>query len=316
MLVLLIGIGAALSYVKFGLPSVGDSPELHVDVTPDRVVRGKYLANHVNACMDCHSKRDWTQFAGPITPGTLGAGGDRFGHEMGLPGTVYARNITPYGIGDWTDGELFRCITTGVDRNGGALFPLMPYKAYGKMDKEDVYSIIAYLRTLPAIKNDIPERSLDFPLNFIINTIPAKGEPMERPTEDDSIAYGRYLTISAGCVECHSPSEKGKIVEGMEYAGGGSFKLPGCTVRSANLTPDATGLASWTQDVFVKRFKQYEDAAYKSPKLTMMDNNSIMPWMMYARMSEGDLKAIYNYLRTLQPISNQIQKYERNTASL
>src|SRR5690606_41947964 len=85
----------------------------------------------------CHSPRDWSRFSGPITPGTLGMGGDRFDQTVGMPGVFYARNITPAGIGRYTDGELFRVITSGVTKEGHAIFPLMPYPYYGKMDPED-----------------------------------------------------------------------------------------------------------------------------------------------------------------------------------
>src|SRR5665213_1849553 len=70
--------------------------------------------------------------------------------------------------------EIFMTITTGVDKYGKALFPVMPYHYYGKMDKEDIYDIIAYIRSLPPIENKTPDRSIDFPMNFIVNTIPTK----------------------------------------------------------------------------------------------------------------------------------------------
>lgn len=71
--ILLILVG--LSYLHFALPNVGEAPDLKVEITPERVERGRYLANAVTVCMDCHSKRDWSQWAGPIIPGTYGGGG-------------------------------------------------------------------------------------------------------------------------------------------------------------------------------------------------------------------------------------------------
>jgi hypothetical protein len=62
--------------------------------------------------MDCHSTRDWSKFSGPLVEGTLGQGGERFDQTVGMPGVVYSKNITPARIGDYTDGELFRLITT------------------------------------------------------------------------------------------------------------------------------------------------------------------------------------------------------------
>ncbi len=108
ILIVIFGIGFTF-YVKSAFPKVDAPPQLKVDITPERVARGKYLANHVMVCIDCHSTRDWSKFSGPIVPGTEGKGGDMFDESMGFPGTFYARNITPYGIGNWTDGEVVQC---------------------------------------------------------------------------------------------------------------------------------------------------------------------------------------------------------------
>lgn len=86
VLILIVGIASIAGYLKFALPDVGDAPDLTVELTPERIKRGEYLANHVTACMDCHSTRDWTVFSGPLENGTLGKGGEYFGPEMGFPG--------------------------------------------------------------------------------------------------------------------------------------------------------------------------------------------------------------------------------------
>ncbi|MBA4168132.1 MAG: cytochrome C, partial [Chitinophagaceae bacterium] len=46
----------------------------HVSLTPDKIERGRYLANAVCACVDCHSTREWTQFSGPMIDSTAGIG--------------------------------------------------------------------------------------------------------------------------------------------------------------------------------------------------------------------------------------------------
>ncbi len=130
-----VGIGALLAYVKFALPDVDKAQDLKVELTPERIARGSYLANHVTVCMDCHSTRDFSKFSGPVVEGTLGKGGDRFDETMGFPGVYYSKNITPAGISRYTDGELYRGITTGVTKEGRAMFPVMPYPYYSKMDR-------------------------------------------------------------------------------------------------------------------------------------------------------------------------------------
>ncbi len=306
-----IGVATTGTYIKVFLPNVGEPPGIKIEQTPERIERGRYLAHNVAVCMDCHSSRNWSEFAGPLS-GNPGGGGEIFGKEMGFPGTIYASNITPYNLGNWTDGEIFRAITTGVNKNGQALFPIMPYHNYGKMDKEDIYSIIAYIRTLDPIENNTAERKLDFPLNFIVNTVPQKAEFKPKPNENDQLAYGAYLVNATGCVNCHSKRDKGTVVKGSEFGGGMEFQQSAGFVRSPNITPDKeTGIGNWTKEAFVQRFKMYADSSYKSKKYTKDDLNSPMPWLMYADMKKEDLEAIYTYLQSITPISNAVNRYEK-----
>jgi len=306
-----VAIAGLLTYIKVALPNVGEAEELKIDYTAERIERGRYLAHSVTVCMDCHSKRDWSKFSGPLQEGTLGMGGDRFDQTIGLPGVFYARNITPFGINRYTDGELFRLITSGVTKEGRAMFPLMPYLNYGRMDKEDIYSIISYVRSLPSIENTVPDSEADFPMNFIINTIPTKPVHQTKPEKTDLIAYGAYMVNAAGCGECHTKVDKGQIIPELMFGGGRDFKFPdGSVVNSANISPDKeTGIGAWTEEMFLARFKVYSDSAYTTPSVAMGEFNSIMPWTMYSKMDEEDLRAIYSYLRTVKPISNKVVKF-------
>lgn len=310
-IILFIGLIAGIAYLKFALPNVGEAPEMKVELTPERIERGKYLANHITVCIDCHSERDWTKFSAPLVEGTIGKGGDVFNQKLGFPGEYYASNITPYGISKYTDGELFRVITTGVKKDGKAAFPIMPYHYYGRMDEEDIKSIIAYLRTLSPIENDVPESKSDFPMNLIINTIPKKAELGKRPPITNFISYGNYITNAAGCMECHTQSDKGVLIEGAEFGGGREFLIPnGSIVRSSNITPDKeTGIGTWTEAIFVERFKSRSDSATLNTTLSKDEFNTVMPWTMYGKMTEEDLKAIYAYLKTVKPIKNSVEIY-------
>lgn len=313
ILILVVGVGAIALYVKTFLPKVGDAPQLTVSITPQRVARGEYLANHVAICIDCHSQRDWSKYAGPIMPGTFAAGGEGFTHEMGFPGNLYSKNLTPYHLQNWTDGEVYRAITTGQSKDNHALFPLMGYPAYGKMDTEDVYSIIAYIRTLPPIKNEVPERELDFPLNLLVNTMPSKATPGVRPDTNNILAYGKYLTETARCSDCHSKVDKGEIIAGTEFGGGRSFEFQNATIAtSANITFDKeTGIGNWSKEAFVERFKLYADSSYRPQPVAKTEFNTPMPWLMYSGMTRKDLAAIYAYLQALKPIRNKVEHFTR-----
>ena len=306
LILVVIVVTVAASYVKFALPDVGDAPELKVEITPERVKNGEYLAMHVSMCMDCHSTRDWSKFAGPLVEGTIGKGGEEFNEDMGFPGTFFSRNITPFNLKNWTDGEIFRVITTGVNKSGRALFPVMPYLYYGKMDKEDVYDIIAYLRTLEPIENVTQEPVLNFPMNFIVNTIPAKPQPMIKPAKSDTLKYGAYLVNQAACLECHTKVEKGQVIPELAFSGGRLFNMPNGELYSANITPDKeTGIGDWSAETFGTRFKLYSDQSALNV-LAKDQVNTIMPWGMLAGMDTSDLRSIYAYLQSLEPVKNNV----------
>jgi hypothetical protein len=307
ILVLLI-ITAAV-YISVALPNVGPAPEGYtIEITDEKVEHGRYLAYHVMMCMDCHAQRDFSTFSGPPIPFTIGAGGERFDHSMGFPGVFISKNITPYGIGDWTDGELFRVITAGVAKDGEPLFPVMPYESYGKLDSADIEAVIAFLRTLEPVETNHPDSKADFPFNLIMRTLPKKANLSKKPDPSDQVAYGKYLVTAGACGDCHTKFEGGGFT-GEWLAGGRSFEFPDGILTSSNLTPHSSGLANWSEEIFVERFQSYQHHD-RLHKVAEGDMQTIMPWAMYAGMKEEDLKAIYAFLHTLDPVENHIEKFQ------
>lgn len=304
--IILVTILVLISYVKFFLPNVGPAPDISIEITDERIEHGRYLANHVMLCMDCHAVRDFSLFGGPPKTETLGAGGELFGREMGVPGDIVTPNLTPYSLGDWTDGEIFRAIVSGVSKDGNAMFPIMPYPHYAQLDEEDIFSIIAYLRSLDPIEGVHPARELDFPVSLLVNTMPVKPELGPKPKREDIVDYGRYMITAAACSECHTKMEKGKFV-GELYAGGNVFPMPdGSVLTSANITPHETGIGNWSREQFIARFKAFSKETYTPRKVEPGQFQTIMPWPMYAEMDEYDLGAIYEYLKTVEPVENRV----------
>jgi cytochrome c/cbb3-type cytochrome c oxidase subunit III len=128
------------------LPASWGPPVGHVDTPPkeDKIAYGKYLAGPVARCMDCHTE--------PPQPGEaarLGAGGKEFHGPWGIS---VSANLTPSGLGDWSDAEIEQAIRTGVARDGHKLFPPMPFAAYKNIADDDMAALIAYLRSLPALE--------------------------------------------------------------------------------------------------------------------------------------------------------------------
>jgi hypothetical protein len=314
LLLILVIIGFAI-YFNSKFPVKIEVQNVKVESTPDRLKRGEYLAEHVIGCIDCHSDRDFRYYSGPIDESTKGKGGFEFNEKLvGIPGKIYPCNITPAGIGDWSDGELIRVITAGINKKGEAKFPIMPYQHYAGLCQEDLYSMIVYLRTLKPIENKVSEQHLDFPMSMIVKTIPQPPPPSPpMPDKADPLAYGKYLVNAVGCIECHTQNEKGQHLPGMDFAGGLKFQFPNNDIiRSANITPDLeTGIGSWTKEAFIQRFKSYVDST-GAPKLIPTpehQKNTIMPWTALGGMTEEDLAAIYTYMRTVTPVKNKVETF-------
>lgn len=313
--VVIIGAGTlavlaacALAYLFLKFPDAGAVPDIAASPTPERLARGAYLTKHVAVCLDCHSTRNWALFSGPLVPGTEGKGGERFDESIGFPGIVIAKNITPAGIGRMSDGQIFHAITSGIGQEERALFPLMPYLAYNELTPEDLVSIIAYIRSLPPIPNEVPASTLNFPLNLLVRTMPVPYTPKTTPNPNNAFEYGKYMTTMASCITCHTQEVKGERVKGMDFAGGRKFPLPNGVVHTANITPDEeTGIGLWTKEIFVAKFKEFENADSTKLDLTRMGRQTVMPWTMYAGMTENDLGAIYEYLRTVLPVKNKVE---------
>jgi hypothetical protein len=309
VIALLLSVVSIILYILWFLPKV-PVRDIKVESTQARIDRGKYLANHVMVCMDCHSTRDWSKFSGPMTPGTEGKGGEIFDEKMGFPGHFLSPNITPFHLKDWSDADIYRAITSGVSKDGHPLFPIMPYPSYGTLDTEDIFSVIAYIRSIPPIDYTPLRSNPTFPMNIILHLIPEKAHPGSQPLSKDTLKYGEYLVRASGCIECHTPAEHGQIVKSLAFTGGREFQMPdGSLLVSANITPDEeTGIGKWTKEAFIFRFKTYDMSTFKPPVLQKGEMQSIMPWTMYAGMDTTDLTAIYKYLRSLRPVNNKVAK--------
>jgi len=303
-------VGAVVAYVYYMLPSI-DVKEVKVANSAEQIERGKYLAEHVAVCNDCHSQRDWSLLSAPIKESTKGGGGEIFGKKKGFPGEYVASNITPAALGKWTDGEIIRAITAGVSKDGRALFPIMPYPNYGMMDEADIHSIVAYMRQLKAVNNTMPPSISNFPMNIIINMIPREAKFTTRPSETDGVKYGEYLVQMASCVDCHTKLDGGKKIEGMEFAGGQENILPdGSIVRSSNITPHQTsGIGIWTKEIFIARFKEFEKQKTEPTTVESGKFNTHMPWVSYSGMTEADLAAMFEYLSVLKPVDHVFERF-------
>lgn len=151
-LVSLAGCGGDSDNDSGGLPgsNVGSRSQIQ---------RGRYLVTAIGACQDCHgggSPNDPNWLAG-FKPGGPGAGN---GQSFPIGAfTTYASNLTPdaTGLGDWTPQEIYNALKTGKDDEGRTLCPPMPWPVFRNMTDDDIWSIVAYLRNIKAVQNEVPE---------------------------------------------------------------------------------------------------------------------------------------------------------------
>ena len=303
-----------VSYLAIRKPAQRPAAAEKVEATPQRIARGKYLVHNVSICLDCHSERT-TAYALPFKPGREGVGGFVWSKQIGFPGTLAAANLTPdpeTGLGQWTDGEILRAIREGVDREGKAIFPLMPYGHYRHMSDEDAQSIVAYLRTLAPQRYARPAKALDVPLNFVEKFSPQPiTAPVPQPDRSDEVAYGKYLTTIAACSDCHTPKDdKGNALPGMEFAGGFEMHTPDFRVVTSNITPHpSTYLGTATRDEFIARFRAFSGFNAATAPQAEKGRNTLMPWIAYSGMTDEDLGAIYAYLKTVKPVDHKVDPF-------
>ncbi len=309
LIVLVVG---AIGYLALRSPSIAPPLAIKVEMTSARLERGNYLYEHLMHCAGCHGQNDITRFASPVIPGRSGAG-FVFPKELGLPGAIAAANITPdkeTGIGNWTDGEKIRAIREGISRDGRALFPMMPYSEYRKMSDEDAYSLVAYLNTLPPVKNYIPKPMIDFPVSLMIKSAPQPAGSVREPDRSDKLKYGDYLTTIGGCRGCHTQEERGRPVKGKQFAGGRMFNVGFARVVSANISQDEpSGIGRWSEKQFIEKFTQYRDYAVKGSPKVGNEDFTVMAWVNFSQLKDEDLSTIYAYLKTQPAIYNAVDSH-------
>lgn len=116
---------------------------------------GGYLAQHVGLCAECHTPRGGLQDKSDLD--RLFAGNAHPPKEF----PANPSNLTPdsaTGIGRWSEDDFVRTIRTGVNPQGDSLNPIMPWRQNARMTDDDLRAIYRYLRTVPAISNDVPRR--------------------------------------------------------------------------------------------------------------------------------------------------------------
>ncbi|MBL7745345.1 MAG: c-type cytochrome [Chitinophagaceae bacterium] len=282
-----------------------DAPYPAVRSTDDSTViaRGKALVYGPAHCANCHAPKEMEEQVNKGIETPLSGG---FVFDLPI-GKIYSKNITPdaTGIGNMTDAEVARALRYGVRKDGRALFDFMPFH---NTSDEDLTAIISYLRHQPAVKNEVPENKMNIigkaVSAFMLKPVGPAGEAPVSIKRDTTALYGQYLANNvANCRGCHTNRDlmTGAFI-GEDFAGGLEMDTPTDSgtyyIVTPNLTPDSeTGrIKGWSQKQFIDRFR-----------MGRIVKQTHMPWGPFGRMSDDELKAIYNYLQTVKPVRNAVR---------
>jgi mono/diheme cytochrome c family protein len=146
----------------------------------DQIARGKYLAA-LGGCNDCHTPGYF--FGKPDDKRHLG--GSEVGFEIPGLGVFHGPNLTPdkeTGLGNWSNDEIVAALQTGVRPDKRILAPIMPWKAFAQLTKEDAMAIAVYLKSIPAVSNKVPGPfgPSQTPTSFVMKIVPPPGVPAKK----------------------------------------------------------------------------------------------------------------------------------------
>jgi mono/diheme cytochrome c family protein len=141
-----------------------------------QVERGKYLVT-LGSCTDCHTPGYF--FGKPDLARYLG--GSEVGFEIPGLGVFHGPNLTPdseTGLGNWTIAQIVTAIQTGKRPDGRELAPIMPWRAFANLTKDDVTAIAVFLKSIPAVKNKVPGPfgANDRATEFVMKVVPGEGK--------------------------------------------------------------------------------------------------------------------------------------------
>jgi mono/diheme cytochrome c family protein len=266
--------------------------------------RGRYLVNGVLGCGGCHTSRE---------PGAKPLAGVKCFRDT-MPtvdgkGCINSGNLTNHstGLGTRTPAQIKDMLRKGVRPDGKYLFSHMPSYLFANLTDADADAIVAYLKAVPGVDNMLPANEdpwtddkrpmAQSPQVVKLEAIPAVPAGAPDPA---AAGRGRYLA-SLACIECHSPPAADPLAFGFDAArafeGGRSFMVGAATVYSMNLTPDDTGIKSYSAAGIVKVLKMGLDKDGK---------RVCSPMRSYAMMTDADASDIASYLLALPPKVNAL----------
>jgi mono/diheme cytochrome c family protein len=263
-----------------------------------RIERGDYLVNTIMACGNCHLPRDAN---GRVIADKALSGGLTFTTPAFV---ATASNITPdpeTGIGSWSDAEIKRALIEGMRPEHGhlpgvPLAAIMPANFYKALLSDDLDAVVAYLRSLKPVRNQVADPVYKVPIHR--DPYPDAEAGFSKAAFADPVRRGAYLATIGHCMECHSAWSRGvsDFKTGLGR-GGRDFSEAGIAgSKAANITSDRTaGIGGWSD----------QEIARAITRGVGRDGRTLKPPMAfahYAGLKDADLGDIIAYLRTVPPL--------------
>jgi len=295
-----------LLYVQLSYRQSYQAPMTGIVASKDStiVARGKYLVLGAAHCYTCHMP-DSLQEKG-INERMVG------GYKFSTPfATFHTPNLTSdpeTGTGRFTDEQLARAVRYSINHKDLAMVGFMSYNA---MSDNDLQAIISYLRVVPPVRNVVPEHEYNMLGKILMRFLlkPVENPMVQNVKPDTTAEYGSYLAYNVtNCNGCHTKRDGVGKFGGKPMAGGGMWDYDDAIYRSPNLTfNDSTGrIVKWSAQQFIDRFR--------AGKLLP---HTPMPWEAYKHLSDRDLLALYNFMKSLPPVHNEVQKtYEPKSSAI
>lgn len=147
--------------------------------------------------------------------------------------------------------------------------------------------------------------------------------------------WGEHLVTISGCNDCHTPklmTARGPVLDSSLLLSGHPAQMSppdvdrkemerkGLSVTNtltswvgpwgisfaANLTPDETGIGNWTESNFIRALREGKFKGLENGRPLLPP----MPWAMYQKMSDDEIKAVFAYLKSIKPVKNAVPQFQ------
>ncbi len=265
----------------------------HAQQSP--IERGDYLVNNIGACGNCHTPREKGM---PDLSKRFAGGFQTFSEPWFVTKGSNITSDPETGIGRWSVDDLKRALTEGVRPNGVPLAPIMPFPFFKVLTAGDLDAMVAYLRSVPAIRNEVqpPVYKAAPPKE----EVPGAARAMTEEELRDPVKRGFYLASLAHCMACHSRRSENEPPDFKNAwgAGGRIFRGGYGESTAANISGHKTkGLGAWS-DADIRR--ALTDGVSR-------DGRKLKPPMLdyvgyYKTWTDADMTALIAWMRSIPPI--------------